>query len=288
MQLSDLLADRRIPLNDVLVMRHRPTEQELRKVLPWLAAEKPEIFNAYQQTQSERAEQALTRAKYLASFIGHEAGKAIFVGLYKVGKITPLTFAQYWEIPAYNEMKAMGHRGFSGNRSRILWFDLSLLKFYSEWKGKLIIRWPPPERAWFRWARRNDFVIEAILKESQFSRGMPDWTEINFTWDELKLIPSSWRVRLREWRGVYLIYDVARQKGYVGSAYGRQNLLGRWTNYLAYGHGGNKRLRESEPKNLRFSILQRVSPDLGSDEVIKLENSWKIRLLTRECGLNMN
>jgi hypothetical protein len=40
-------------------MRHRPKEPKLNKVLPWLAAERPELFNAYQQTQNERAEQAL-------------------------------------------------------------------------------------------------------------------------------------------------------------------------------------------------------------------------------------
>ena len=288
LQLNDLFANEKISLDDVLVMRHRPTEPALRKVLPWLAAERPEIFNAYQQTQSERAERALAKAKYLASFIGHEAGKAIFVGLYRVGKITPLNYGQYWKVPAYKKMKLMGHRGFTGNRPKILWFDLKLLPFYSDWKGKLVIRWPSPERAWFRWARRNRFPVDAILNESCFSRGMPDWSEISLTWDELKIIPSSWRDRLKEWRGVYLIYDAHEQKGYVGSAYGHENILGRWTNYLAQGHGGNKLLRKSQPKNLRFSILQRVSPDLAADEVVRFENSWKIRLLTREFGLNKN
>jgi hypothetical protein len=51
-------------------MRHRPQEPELRKVLPWLAAEKPELFNAYQQTHGERVEKAMLGAKFVASFIG--------------------------------------------------------------------------------------------------------------------------------------------------------------------------------------------------------------------------
>ena len=49
MELSDLLTKKNIPLKNVLVMRHRPTEPELRKALPWLAAERPDTFNAYQQ-----------------------------------------------------------------------------------------------------------------------------------------------------------------------------------------------------------------------------------------------
>jgi hypothetical protein len=288
MQLNDLLRLGNIDPKKVLVMRHRPTEPELRKVLPWLAAEKPDVFNAYQQTQHERAEGALSRAQYVASFIGHEAGKATFVGLYKVGKSRPLSFKQYWKIPAFIEMKSFGMVGFRDRRPSILWFELKLLDFYEKWKGKLIVRWPPPERAWWRWSGQNTIIIDAILSESRLSRGMPDWNEIVLTWDELRIIPSTWRERLSQWRGIYLIFDAESEKAYVGSAYGRENILGRWANYAARAHGGNKKLRDCDPAKLRFSILQRVSPDMESADVIRLEASWKSRLLTREFGLNEN
>ena len=49
------------------------------------------MFNAYQQTQTERVEGAMSRARYVASFIGREAGKALFIGLYAVGKSKPIT-----------------------------------------------------------------------------------------------------------------------------------------------------------------------------------------------------
>jgi hypothetical protein len=68
----------------VLVLRHRPREPKLNKVLPWLAAEKPDVFNAYQQTQGaklERTMHKLVGTGYVASFIGHEPGKALFVGM---------------------------------------------------------------------------------------------------------------------------------------------------------------------------------------------------------------
>src|SRR5262249_23818234 len=89
-------------------MRHRPREAALRKVLPWLAAERPDLFNAYQQTQDERVEKAVLAAKYLASFIGHESRKGVFVGLYSVGKTTPLTEAQFLAVPAYKELRRIG------------------------------------------------------------------------------------------------------------------------------------------------------------------------------------
>jgi hypothetical protein len=74
--LNDLLTKEDIDPRQVIVLRHRPREPELRKVLPWLAAEKPDVFNAYQQAQYERLEKSMLRAKYIASFIGPEAGNA--------------------------------------------------------------------------------------------------------------------------------------------------------------------------------------------------------------------
>jgi len=44
----------------------------------------------------------------------------------------------------------------------------------------------------------------------------------------------------------------------------------------------------SVPADLRFSILQRTSPDMETAEVVELEASWKARLHTREFGLNRN
>jgi len=57
--LNALLIEGNIDPREVLVMRHRPYEPELRKVLPWLAAEKPDVFNAYQQTQGKKVEKAM-------------------------------------------------------------------------------------------------------------------------------------------------------------------------------------------------------------------------------------
>jgi hypothetical protein len=60
------------------------------------------------------------------------------------------------------------------------------------------------------------------------------------------------------------------------------------SSYACSGHSGNKELKNSQPGDLRFSILQRTSPDLDPETVIALEASWKTRLHTRELGLNRN
>jgi hypothetical protein len=163
-------------------------------------------------------------------------------------------------------------------------------RFYAHWKGKLIVGWPPPERSWWRRAHRNEFPIIAVLEDSALDAALPEWDEIEFTWEELQVLPTRLKFKLAEWRGIYYIFDTSDGKGYVGSAYGESNLLGRWLNYAARGYGGNKLLRPPrDPRKFRFTILQRVSPDMNATEVVQLENSWKIRLHTRApYGLNDN
>jgi hypothetical protein len=103
------------------------------------------------------------------------------------------------------------------------------------------------------------------------------------------VLSPSWRSKLAEWRAIYYIFDVSDGKSYVGSAYGIDNLLGRWLRYAATGHVGNSLLKQRDHRNFQFSILQRLSPDMNADEVANLETSWKIRLHTRSPdGLNEN
>lgn len=289
MQLNDLLLNEGIQPEHVLVLRHRPFEPELRKVLPWYAAERPEIFNAYQQTQQNpRVETAFQKATHIASFIGHESRKALFVGLYKRGGWHPMGYDEYWSVPAYKEMKAFGIEGFTGARDAVFWFDLELTDFYAKWKGRLIVEWPGLERSWWRWADRNPIQIDSILEESILEAEMPAWDELILTWDQLKVLPLKSKSALTQWRGIYFIFDASDGKGYVGSAYGGENLLGRWLNYRSTGHGGNKELRNRDPANFRYSILQRVSPDMEPTHIIRLEGTWKDRLHTRQFGMNEN
>ena len=92
---------------------------------------------------------------------------------------------------------------------------------------------------------------------------------------------APWKAKLSKWRAIYYIFDVSDGKGYVGSAYGNSNLRGRWRGYTAKGHGGNQLLRNRQPINFRFSILQRVSPDMDAADMIRLEATWKERLHIR-------
>ncbi len=247
------------------------------------------LFNAYQRTQGEKVEKAMASASYVASFIGHEPGKALFVGLYSIGASKPLTHEEYWRVPAYIEMKKFGMKGFSSDRSSVLWFDLVPTEFYSSWTGKLIVGWPPPERSWWRRAHKNTIPVIAILEDSALDAAMPGWDEITLKWEDLAVLATRWKSVLSQTRGIYYIFDTSDAKGYAGSAYGGDNLLGRWPNYAASGHGGNALLRKRDPRRFRFTILQRLSPDMDANDVIRLEGTWKKRLHTcSPYGLNEN
>jgi hypothetical protein len=238
-------------------------------------------------------ERAMKASKLVASFIRHEAGRALFVSLYEIGASTPLTREQFWQVPAHVEMRdKFGLAGFTDETKRgpsVLSFELTPTDFYAEWKGKLIVGWPPPERSWWRRAHRNEFRVLAVLEDSALDAAMPPWDDITLTWEELSVLPTRWKAALAQWRGIYYIHDVSDGKSYVGSAYGHENILGRWLGYATSGHGGNSLLRQRDHRNFRFSILQRVSPDMEAVDVIRLEATWKARLHTAApSGLNEN
>lgn len=103
----------------VLMMRHAPKEADLRKALPWLAAEKPDVFNAFQQSQYPSAEKQLAQSIYLASFIGHKASEALFVGFYTVSGYRPISYDEYWENPPNLELQKLGMTGWAEGDHRL-------------------------------------------------------------------------------------------------------------------------------------------------------------------------
>ena len=213
---------------------------------------------------------------------------ATLAGIYRIGASRVLDYAGYCAFPGNRELESFGMSARTPDMPDCRAFELEALDTHADWIGRLDIAWPTPHQNGWRWAKGGVFAVEAISEESRFAQGMPNWQDLILNWTELKALPSSWQLRLAQCRGVYYIYDTERRAGYIGSAAGSDNILGRWRDYAATGHGGNRELRTSDPSNLRFSILQLTSPDLSASEVVALEDNWKLRLHTREFGLNRN
>lgn len=291
MEFNDLLIKQNIDPNSVLVLRHCPIEPVLKEILPILSLDRPELYNAYQQTQTPKVEASMKKTSYVASFIGHKPGEAFFVGLYKKAGSRPLSHQEYWNHKVYLELRdKYGMKGYSGGRDPIVWFDLEMLTdFYGTWAGRLVIDWPGPDRVWSRRAHMNKFSILSVQEEDLRNPEMQPWHRISWSWERLHQLTGKEKDTLKHWRGIYYIFDTSDQKGYVGSAGGADNLLGRWLDYKVSGDGGNKLLKKRDPNNFLFSILQRVPDDTQPDEMSALEIGWKVRLHTREpLGLNAN
>lgn len=289
--LEQLLSGDGLDLGRVVVFRHRPWEPALNRVFDWIVAERRDLFDCYQGTHAARTEAALMRATHVASFVRHRAKEALFVGLYEIVERKPRSVAECLSRPLHRELISLGKSGdmATDGRASVIEFEMRDTGWHAEWSQRLVVQWPGLERSWYRWADRNSFPIIAIAEEPLLVSQMPDWTELALDRNQLAILPGKWRAALSEWRGIYLIIDQSDGMYYVGSAYGRENLLQRWLEYARTGHGGNKTLRRRDPANFRFSILQRTSPDLADAEVIALEQSWKLRLRSQApYGLNEN
>ncbi|MDR3509835.1 MAG: GIY-YIG nuclease family protein [Caulobacteraceae bacterium] len=116
---------------------------------------------------------------------------------------------------------------------------------------------------------------------------MPAWDKIILTCAKIKMCPASWIGALSGYKGIYFIFDRNLQKGYVGAAYGLENIWQRWSRHAAVG-GDARELKRCNPDDFVFSILQLVGKSALNEEVQALEASWKRRLPTREFGLNAN
>ena len=288
---SDLLKRADIDPATVILLRHKAREDELNRKLPWLIANEPDVYGRWQRIQGDPLTKSVIKLSgrgYIASFIRHGAGRALFAGLYPIGE-NHETMSRTKLLQWYATAMKYGADPPGGTGSRTILDLHDAHPFYSELKGKLVIGWQGGDRTWYRRAQNMAYPIHAICEQSALTeQPVPDWDTLIVPWDDLAILPRSWRDALRQWRGVYYIFYTSDGKVYVGSAYGDQNLLGRWESYAKTGHGGNKQMKKRKPENFIFSILELTSPTANEADVIALEGRWKTRLHTREYGLNDN
>lgn len=295
--LHDVLTRAGIEPSDVNVMLHSPREGDLLEHLPGLVSTRRKAMETFQAAHSKNAERALSKGRpWVASFVKTGAGRMngssamLFAGLYR--NPGPKQMPRE-DIEAHPEVLWLHHT--FGSFAEILspgwthwtWFDLELSDQLSDLQGRLVIE-TRLTQSYVRLAENIDAPVLAIHQESRFESAPPSWREMTLRAGILQALPETWANRLREWRGVYLIVDESDGQRYVGSAYGEENILGRWQQHIAGEVGVTSALRRRDPKNFRFSILELTSPTAMNDDVIAVENSWKERLHSRVFGLNEN
>ena len=99
-EFNDLLGKEGIDPKTVLVLRRRPREREFRKGAALARCGATGHLQRLSAAAESQVETAMVKADYVGSFIGHEAGKALFIALYRRGQWHPLTHDEYWRVPA--------------------------------------------------------------------------------------------------------------------------------------------------------------------------------------------
>lgn len=169
-------------------------------------------------------------------------------------------------------------------------YDLKRNNILDDLSERLVIEWGAATGAWVQ--SKDKEVVEIKGKKSIGDFQSFSLVDLDFR-DLLNLIQFpdtnlTWVKALSSVNGVYLIKDKVSGKLYVGSAYGEHGIYGRWSAYAQNGHCGNLELRDLDPTNFQFSILEIVPATTTADGVIDCENRWKEKLVTRQFGLNKN
>ena len=178
-------------------------------------------------------------------------------------------------------------------------FDLQYVDLLKEYEGKLVIDWGGSARMWHHKATTEKPIV-AI--ESKNQKPFVGFENLILSFDELKEVVENdtdyelWQAAMAAVNAVYLIVDTKTGDRYVGSTYGYDGLLGRWSIYVATGGHGNNKGMISHLKSvnhschdLQFSVLQVLSKALPDNQIIDAETLWKKKLLTYEpFGMNQN
>lgn len=291
MRFNDILQSVGIAPEQVNVMLHSPPEREFARVLPTLLHTRPAALEQYMSTHNLPAERALKKGRaFVASFVKIGDGRLVFAGLYRNAGWTDQVLADILAKPEAQfliQTYGLYAVDVAGDQSRTFpVFDFVVTDVLKELIGRLVVA-ANLTQTYVRLAESFEGKVLAIHEEGIAETPPPHWRELTATTAFLKAIPHGWAAMLSQWRGIYLIVDESDGSRYVGSAYGDDtNLLGRWLAHVNGEVGVTAQLRVRKTLNFRFSILERVSPDMPAAEVIALERTWMIRLHTVRHGLN--
>jgi len=239
-------------------------------------------FDLYQAEQDANVK-PFHGCEVLLSFIGIEANKAEFRGVYRVIDFRRFTRADLANLPDY---LAADHK--ADLRERI-YYELEELEDFQYYRGRLIVQWLSTRG----WHQKKDLDVYEILPPV-LAKPFPGYQDVVLGFEELKAIFADarahrdWKAALKANAGIYRIVDLSSGKIYIGSAYGSDGLWGRWQTYAKTGHGGNKLLKKRDSSKFQWSIVRTLSTTMSQRDVIRIEQREKEKHGSKALGLNAN
>ena len=247
------------------------------------------FFELYLKTQGKKR---FENCRYILNFVGTQGTLGRYEGCYLVKGVHS---AKGMEFPKGFPIKPKNPPEF--------YYDLEKQDIMQEYEDRLIIDWGQGARNWcHNGTTEKEIVALMPHRNAQLVSKLTDFENMRLSFDELESIIaapdfySDWVGALSTTYAIYLITDTVSGKQYVGSAYGKNGLYGRWSEYVNTRHGGNKKIKELLKEDseryhkFQFSILQILPKSLAVDNtsVIEIESLWKSKLNTIQFGLNDN
>ncbi|MBQ7444433.1 MAG: GIY-YIG nuclease family protein [Clostridia bacterium] len=204
-----------------------------------------------------------------------------------------------WLLVSAGEITSIPDRNNSGACGHVE------LEAYQGLIGRLIISYHKGNKF-----ARYIFDLATVIDEAEVSEILPNVYEpikfqgfdsVHLSYSTLKHILeghkyADYRSALQGVKGVYCLTDKKESKFYIGSAYGEEGILQRWSDYIDSMHGRNKALIELYNRvgesyfqeNFEFTIIETFNKNTDSHIIIARESYWKEVFQTKENGYNMN
>ncbi len=226
-------------------------------------------------------------------------GEAEFLAIFSPARGTTSLFLGVWKISGVTENRDLKTKHLKLLRKHTLpegWFNtsvryqLELTDLMFSLSERLVIEWGKSTLNWVQSKNKSVVQIKPINSIGDFT----SYDSILLSYEDLKKLIRdtdsniSWVNALSAVNGVYLIKYKLDGRLYVGSAYGKGGILGRWSVYAKSGHAGNKLLKDLDLSEFEFSVLEISPSTMSVDDVVARENRWKECLGTRKFGLNEN
>jgi hypothetical protein len=273
---NSLLAQFELAPKDVILLRHQDTRAATGKTPYELWRDNRPVFYSYQSTQSIENRSKFTRAPFWASFVATPDGATMFVGLFA---------AKYMGVLEKDTPKLQNDGvDLAGSCDT---YELLLDERLADLEGKVFIDWGDGTRAWVQRADNQNKPFRELrpeFKEPDF----PGFLNFREPLSKVEGLPKTWIASLKEAKGVYLLTCPKTKEQYVGSASGSEGFWHRWLEYAKTGHGGNVALKSREYSDYHVSILEVAGSTSNTDDILDMESRWKVKLQSREMGLNRN
>ena len=200
-------------------------------------------------------------------------------------------------VPDTPELKPAGFPLDDNFKGELAYYDLEPVDCLQEYEHRLVIEWG---NAAISWHQKGTTEKPVLAIDSPIKEPFIGYDNVVLSYAQLKEVVQNrevyelWQTALSAVKAIYLIVDTKNGKQYVGSAYGKDGLLGRWRVYVDTLHGNNKLMKEvvcaypDRYQYFQFSILQILPKTITDDEIIDIESLWKKKLGTIPFGMNDN